>query len=60
MYGYFPIMSILFLMQLINVVNVRSLALYLWAVLVLLFAPGLQFLYLVQSALDDIGIDRRR
>jgi hypothetical protein len=58
-FGYFPIVAALIVAQVINAVIVASLPPYLWATLVLLFAPGLQFLYLVQSALDGVRLNDR-
>jgi hypothetical protein len=51
-WAYFPLSLLIVLAQVGNIVWCQSPTLYLWALLLLLFAPGVQFWFLVQFAVD--------
>jgi len=55
-HAYFPLAVVLFGLQIANAAAWNSFAAYFWALLVLLFAPGVQFWLLVQFAMQDSAV----
>jgi hypothetical protein len=58
-FAYFPISMAIIVAQVLNAVQWNSPSAYLWSLVTLLFAPGVQFWFLVQYAIDGIQGGRR-